>query len=524
MTEQITSTGLIKELAEYLWRNGDVKTHPDWVESLATALVGTMMGKDRYTYNKFGKLPGIIFSIIIGASGISFKTVPNGFAKILIKRVNEFLNDEICQEFGLVSYRDYKEKKQDHDISKPRRKRGGQSEEDKKRYNEWLDADERFNRIETKLEDLEAPTKFTSEGLSIFLLRHPQCFVIGDEYTKLFKGAKTKDYLADNMEDLSRLYECRVDKYATASRGTEYPEDAYVNFVSATTTYLLSLMDETFFLQGTGNRILWIFDDLEEKRMLDVDKEAMKMDFWWSVEDEQKNQKTLDELAHKLITIRRLPESPFLITLDAPASMMLDKYRLTKYNDALAKLQVDILDIDGGMISRLAENAMRLAMIHCVGRYALESYETGPQYVIDKMEINSHDAEWAIAKVERHFEHYVKLFRHTAPRLRTGQIKSYRVDKSKVFAQVDSNDQLTLAKLNNYYSWNAKDSVSLIESMITTHEIMWFYPQTKHGLIKMYGGRPVAYLRRFDEDDFEKQQKLMHDFREERDYADQVER
>ena len=45
------------------------------------------------------------------------------------------------------------------------------------------------------------------------------------------------------------------------ARGTEAVTDVYVNFLSATTFYLVKLMkDDSFFLQGTGCRILWDVD------------------------------------------------------------------------------------------------------------------------------------------------------------------------------------------------------------------------------------------------------------------------
>ena len=131
----------------------------------------------------------------------------------------------------------------------------------------------------------------------------PVGIIVGDEYTKTFKGANTKAYLSDNMEDLSRLADCDLGKVGTISRGVEYPEHAYVSFASASTYYMLTLMGDEFFIQGTGNRILWIVDEKREE--VDVEKEALKAEFFWSIEDEASFLQLLDNLVGKLANISR---------------------------------------------------------------------------------------------------------------------------------------------------------------------------------------------------------------------------
>ena len=69
-----TSSGLVKELSDTM--KYGIPTHPDWPENLACSLISMMMGKGRYLENKLGKLYANFMSIDIGASGLSFKTVP----------------------------------------------------------------------------------------------------------------------------------------------------------------------------------------------------------------------------------------------------------------------------------------------------------------------------------------------------------------------------------------------------------------------------------------------------------------
>lgn len=487
-TTGLTSSGLVREVADFLWQDGNVMTHPDWVEALASQVVAVPIGRERYIYDKLGQLYANGMAIIVGASGISYKTVAIKHARRLIKRVIELMNDDICGHSGYESYEAYKEAGKELYRNKPYSGKGKKSEEENKKIAEWERKKFKLESIKRELIDLEGPTKFTSEGLSIFLIAHPQCMIAGDEYTKLVKGATKKDFLVDNMEDLSRLYDCEADKYALASRPIEYPEDAYVTFTSATTYYLLKLMTEDFFIQGTGNRIMWTFDDLNDRHLLDEHDEVMSAEFFWGIDDEDKYNERLGELARKLIKIYSLPEG--LMSFNFGASVMLDRYRVGKYNIALTKIKKDLYDIDANLMSRLAENAIKLSMIHCVGRAVLDE-DAG--YPVIKLEIDEEDAKWAIEKMDRHFDHYVKMRSEAARRARKGSIRSYKNDQVQVLAEIDGNQQLTMAKLTNITGWKSADTIELIAQMVKNKQIIMYYINRK------YRSSQIYYLRRHDE-------------------------
>ena len=69
-----TSTGLVRELADTM--KCGIPTHPDWPETLSCSLVSMMMGKSRYIENVLGTIYSNHMVIVIGSSGISYKTVP----------------------------------------------------------------------------------------------------------------------------------------------------------------------------------------------------------------------------------------------------------------------------------------------------------------------------------------------------------------------------------------------------------------------------------------------------------------
>jgi hypothetical protein len=446
---EFTSSGLIREIAEFT--NAGIRTHPEWCESLAAAMVGMMAGKDRYIFNNLGKLPANIMVIYVGASALSKKTVPlKKVVRPLLSRLTGFVNEEILLENGLTPI-EYQERINTCRTAASRTKG----------TTEWKEENAFLNRIASKMVDFLAPQKFTSEALISWLNNYPQGMIVGDEYTKMFKGATTKDYLTDNMEDLSRLYDCDIEKVATQSRGVEHPEDAFVSFVSATTYYILTVMSDKFFLQGTGTRVLWILD--HELTTVDVEKEASTMDFFWGEAQLSSFEARMSELATRLMNIRYLPEGVIVPSFDA--SVALDKYRLNMENLAAELFSQDILNVDANLIGRLAQNAMKLALCHCIGRYAME--ERGS--VTEPMEISLEDANWGISKMERHLEYY-RLMQEVASVIRETTTRSYKTDQDRVLYVVDRlsrrGDKVTVSELARQTGWLNRDCLVVLDTMV----------------------------------------------------------
>jgi len=266
------------------------------------------------------------------------------------------------------------------------------------------------------------------------------------------------------MEDLSRLYDCDVEKVGTQTRGVEYPENAYISFCSATTYYLLTLMTDDFFIQGTGNRIIWILDDIREK--IDVEKEAITAGFFWGIEEDQDFKDRLGHLAGKMMNIRHLPEG--VVQLSFNASVMLDRYRLVKYNDAVDLFSEDLLNRDANLIARLAQNAMKLALVHCIGRYAWEYDPDDPPL---RMEVTEQDAKWAIEKMERHYVHYTKI-RSVSARVRKGPTRSYADDQERVIyviaRLIGEGKKATKTMIMQATGWLKDDCQAILDAMLVT--------------------------------------------------------
>jgi hypothetical protein len=78
---------------------------------------------------------------------------------------------------------------------------------------------------------------------------------------RLKRARANKSYLGDVLEFLSELYDGSIQKRATRTVGIEESQNICINFIGASTPYIFSIMDIGFFIQGTGNRFLYIFND-----------------------------------------------------------------------------------------------------------------------------------------------------------------------------------------------------------------------------------------------------------------------
>ena len=452
--EGITATGLVGELANFMCNN--IPTNPDWCENLAACLVGTIAGatedgKIREIRNSFGPLRPNIFTIYIGASRLGFKTVPlKTVVRPALIRVTEMYNSKVCLESGITIDEFYT------------RKNGlAKADAKEKKTPEWKKEKSFIDKIGTQLVNFEMPENFTSEALVSWLTTHPIGMIASDEFTNMFKGVSTKDYMSNVMEVLSRLYDSEVEKKATIARGVENAKNIHVCFASATTPYLMTLMDDSFFWQGTGNRILWIVDDVLDK--IDQKEEENFAEFFWNPDKSREFDAEFERILTLLAGIRNLPEGQVLLSFGASAE--LNKYRINMYNKAVGLFMADMMDRDSSFVAGLAQNAMKLALIHCIGRYAMDS--SSGNYT-GYMEINEEDSGWAIKKMDRHLKFYHKLW-ELSSRVRSGSTKSYKVDEERILSIIEkveiTGKKLSVNKLRNQTGWLKDDCQKVLETM-----------------------------------------------------------
>jgi len=454
----ITSEGLVGELARFMLEG--VPTNPDWCENLAICLVGIASacgkGDIREIRNAFGSVRGNIFTIYIGASRLGFKTIPlKTVVRPMLKELTTLHNREMCLEYGITT--------QEFDRRYGDAQRATTKERNTK---EWKLEKTFLNKISGNMVNYEMPESFTSEYLTSWLMTHPNGMICSDEFTSMFKGASKKDYMSNVMEVLSRLYDGEIEKKGTISRGIEDVGAVHVSFASATTPYIMTLMDDNFFWQGTGNRILWIVDESIEK--IDEKEAENFISFFWPPETSQGWKNEFDRLLGLLSNIRNLPGGQ--MTLSFGAGAMLNKYRIEKYNKAVALSEEDMMNRDSSFIAGLAQNAMKLALVHAIGRFAVD-----PDAIFFGMlEIDERDTEWAINKVERHMQYYHRLW-ELASRVRKGTIPDYKTDQERVIYTIrkleETGRQLTANVLRQQTGWMKDNCQELLDTMVMNGDI-----------------------------------------------------
>lgn len=129
--------------------------------------------------------------------------------------------------------------------------------------------------------NMAAPVKFTSQGFTEYatgrkrkkgedgepIPPHDTGIIIRDEFSRLFKE-KNNNSTSDVLEFLSELHDCYIESYRTRTYGLEGGKFFYLTLFSATTETFLAKMDDEFFMQGLGNKILWICDNPPEPKKI----------------------------------------------------------------------------------------------------------------------------------------------------------------------------------------------------------------------------------------------------------------
>ena len=424
----------------------------DWAENLSCALIGLMIGKNRYIKDQLGEIRANIISIMIGASRLANKTIPLKKARKIAKALVAELNKEILRQNGYTPEKFAEAKKS---LSKAGRK-----------TKESIDLKQEIEDTESQLLHYILPETFSTEGLLNVLSKDENKvgILFSDEFTSLVKGAKNKDYMETLFETFSRMYDNELESEATISRGFQDAGTIHVSIVSATTPYLFKVLDDGFFEQGTGNRILWIIgQDLEE---IDVEKEMEKaFEFYYSEGETEELLAKEKEILHHLMKIESFPKG--IVQPDFAGGAKLFRHMKESRNKAIQILKQSGSDNpEPSLIGGLNLNAHKLALIHCFGRCVMSDNTD----TMERPEITLEDAEWAIAKTEKHYEHYKKLldlaFEHRA----LGGYNNYSKEVDHILRLIDrKGGRLSKTDFTNNCKWAHRQKV--IDLMFEGHII-----------------------------------------------------
>ena len=344
----------IEDYTNFILEHHD--TSPDWAESIACNVLATAMGKKIRIETRIGALYPNLFFLVIGPSRIAEKTNPLKYMAIptLIKL------GELTKSRKLL------------------------------------------------------PSKFSVEGMIEYLSKHGgEGMIIRDEFTSLFKEASHKDYNADILEFLSEMYDGMIQSRYTRKMKLEEVRDVYVPLLSATTTYIFKVMKLDFFIQGTGNRFLFIWHSPSKFREVDAT-------FFLSGERAREVESKLDEFARRLHKFADTPHE-FI----EPVFVAGDK--MAEFKNKMAKKAKELFDqdqfsIESSYAGSMAEMAMKLSTLKCISRNEklfqtkYDNKDTTKRYhelsqrpLLENPPITRVDVDWAINKIKRHMEHFQQL-------------------------------------------------------------------------------------------------------------------
>jgi hypothetical protein len=336
--EEEEEKDFIEDYTKFILRYID--TNPDWAEASAIQVLNAVVSDRIFCHTKIGKLNTNLFYLAIGPSGLAMKSASLKYFVFPI-----------------------------------------------------LTSEKMTHRI--------LPNRFSVEGFISYLKDHPCGLIIRDEFSSMFKDT-SKSYLGDVLEFLSELYDGTIQKRATKKGGIEDNVNVNVSLIGATTPYLFQIMEISFFVQGTGNRILYFWNDpvpQNDKNFTLPDSSI--------IEREQ----DMQEFQERLERIDMILGSNHWIGLFTEAS----EKKIIDFRNEMREISLKALndrrDIDQLYYIRLAEMMIKLATIK-----AFSSRESIIQKMADDENIKrkffpvaEKDVDWAISRIRKHIEYFKRI-------------------------------------------------------------------------------------------------------------------
>lgn len=342
-----TSTNLIEEIATYI--ESRLETNPDFLINLACVLVAVAAGPYYYVMTEKGRLNLNLSSLYIGGSGISNKSL----SLRIVQKILEMLSGYLGKNIILPSV------------------------------------------FSIEGMTLRLHTMFVNDGII------PEGVILSDEYTKMIKGTKSKDWMANTLEYMAQLYSGVVETSMTVKHGLQNVPEVYVNFAGATTYYLISLISEGFFIQGNGVRIIFVIDDERKYHVPDVDSLKRFWDY-----DQQQQETELEIFAQKLFLIREralgAPDAKngIKIELSDYAQRILYNYKEVVSKRAHNIYGENLFDPRANYLSRLFEFALKKAALHSIARH----YDTKGDIIVNQI-----DTLFGITEAQKAYKAFLRL-------------------------------------------------------------------------------------------------------------------
>ena len=413
-------TGWIEDYTDFLVEQ--TGTNYDWAESIATSICSAAIGGDKFLYTKQGIIKMNLFFLYIGPSGLARKSLPmTSFGQPLLEKYDELV--------------------------------GNQAQD-----------------VRTEL-----PRRFSMESLITYFAETSQEGLLWkDEFTSMFKEAN-KEYMSGLIEFISELVDGRIGARMTHKRGFQQAQDVYVNILAATTPYIYDVMSNDFFIQGTGNRILYLVYDGN----YDADEIPKTEDYFGSRiraqhdSDQTAFAENLVEMNQSIIR--------YLHPMDDAGDMWL-KWRNELEERVHKRFKDNTFDIQTVYLGKLAVNTLKLAGIHCISRLA-RNPQLKSALKQDEAVVIMEDMKWAMKKSEQHLKHFEKLVQqwHTRPD------KWARDTECQVLLELLQKHQKGIAyfQIKRTCKWNDRTTKEVFKTLFEQRKIKAYTKKTtgRRGLV-----------------------------------------
>lgn len=243
----------------------------------------------------------------------------------------------------------------------------------------------------------------TIEGLIKYFKEHPKNrrgVIMRDELTTLFKEVGGKQYLTEEMETYSLMYDGKIFPRQTMRFESKEMMYVYVNLIGATTPrYLYETMTEKFFFQGTGNRFLYVKHKLPSQANNKKEDLLNKRPNW--------TQEGLPaELQPFYEVLIELADQPYeLIMMDSDA-----QEATVKFHNEREKLKDQIHETDQDAfkreyLSRDWQKSLKLAQLKAISRKASGTIAREKRMI----DIEIEDIEWGQKIVSECYDYFQQI-------------------------------------------------------------------------------------------------------------------
>jgi len=243
----------------------------------------------------------------------------------------------------------------------------------------------------------DLPASFTVEGMIEFIKEKGQRegVIVRDEVSTLFKEPKYNEGL---MEFLSQMYSGRLYKRYTRKAKLEDAGQCWISFIGATTPYVFEVLQREHFVQGLGNRILWLTAKGLSKKL------TYEELFMNDVSEIHKLQKRLNEKTDFLRKITQLHNE--ILVYPDPSNDLLTDYSNKNVEEANKMYENDPRDLLAPYVASSTEFAIKLASLRAIGDlYPNLDLASDEIFIV----MNEEHQKWAIERVEFHKSEFEKV-------------------------------------------------------------------------------------------------------------------